>query len=152
MFVKRKQPRRPKHLSNDMVVHNSGDALWNYLFYDTKLDYYDSVAEEEESDWYDEGVKWIESELLDGEMYKVMDNDPVYAFTSCGRHANIKSQNWKRLNLQCHVIAGNMRGGAISITKLVRDAWGLDITYHSVPQEARDLISIRVAPKDMREE
>ena len=134
--------RKVRPLSNKAITHNSGDDLWNYLYYGVRLpnmDYDDLVAEEE-SDWFDEGIKWIQSELIDGEMYEVMDN-PTYIFTSIGRFANIKYQTFRRLTLQCHTIQGNRGCGVFSMTKEVRDRWGIDLVYDDLPKEAKDLIT-----------
>ena len=140
--------RKVKPLSNKAIAHNSGDDLWNYLYYGVKLpntDYEDSVVEEE-SDWYEEGLKWIESELIDGEMYAVMDN-PVYVYTSIGRFANIKYKSFRRLTLQCHSISGNRSGGAFSMTKEVRNRWGIELEYDKLPKESKDLITLSIRTK-----
>ena len=149
-LAKRRQVRKPKPLSNETIVHNSGEDLWNYLFYGTKLDFYDE-SQSDESDWYDEGIKWLEDELLDGEMYQIVEENPVYAYTSLGRFANIKYQAFRKLNLQCNSIAGNMTGGAFSMTKLVKQRWGIELNYETLHEEAKKHVHIRLMSKQMKE-
>jgi len=146
-LAKRRQV--PKPLSNETIVHNSGEDLWNYLFYGTKLENCDDTSSDV-SDWYDEGIRWILDELLDGEMYEVVEDNPVYVYTSLGRFANIKSKGWRHLNLQCHSIAGNMTGGAFSMTKLVKERWGIELKYDTLHKESKKWIKVRIEPKKKR--
>ena len=146
-------------LGNDAKLDNVKDAVDSGAMDDASasdvLTQLSKMSEESDvssdvSDWYDEGIQWILDELIDGEMYEIMEDNPVYAYTSLGRFANIKSKGWRTLNLQCHTIAGNMTGGAFSMTKIVKERWGIELNYDTLHKESKKWIRVRLEPKKKR--
>ena len=136
--------RKVKTLSNNAIVWNDGQDLWDYLFHGTKLKNFEEVVEE--SEWLEEGIEWLKSQLVEGEEYLLNDN-PVYFITSIGRFGNLKYQAFRKLTLQCHSISGNRSGGAFSMTKEVRDHWGIELTYDTLHPAAKDLVTISLRNK-----
>jgi len=129
-------------LTEFQLIHNSGADLWDYLFENQPLKY---LGDEEEynpdDEWYDDGISWLTSELLDGELFEVWEDNDTYAYTSMGRHANLKRQTFKALTLQGNSIAGNMTGGAFSMSKIVKARWDIQLEYTSLPWECRQYIA-----------
>ena len=124
-----------RELSNYSVIHNSGQDLWDYLFEGQKLKNFEEVKEDEE--WYDESIQWLTDELLDGEIFQVIEDDPGYAITSMGRLVNLKRKLFKSLVIECHSIQGNISGGAVSITRMVKEIWNIDLNYADLPYEVQ---------------
>lgn len=144
---------REIRLTEKEIIYNSGDELWNYMFYEIKLPYRQSEQEgdNELDDWYETGLEWISDELLDGEIFEVIEDNPTYAFTSMGRHANLKKKSFKALTLQGNSIAGNMTGGAFSMSKMVKDRWDIDLDYTTLPYECVKHIKTTNAAKHIKE-
>ena len=140
-------------LTEKEIIYNSGDELWNYMFYEIKLPYRQSEQEEDDEldDWYEAGLEWISEELLDGEIFEVLEDNPTYAFTSMGRHANLRKKSFKALTLQGNTIAGNMTGGAFSMSKLVKDKWNIDLDYTTLPYDVTKHIKTTNAAKHIKE-
>ena len=140
-------------LTEKEIIYNSGDELWNYMFYEIKLPYRQSEQEEDDEldDWYEAGLEWISEELLDGEIFEVLEDNPTYAFTSMGRHANLRKKSFKALTLQGNSIAGNMTGGAFSMSKLVKDKWNIDLDYTTLPYDVTKHIKTTNAAKHIKE-
>ena len=140
-------------LTEKEIIYNSGDELWNYMFYEIKLPYRQSEQEEDDEldDWYETGLEWISEELLDGEIFEVLEDNPTYAFTSMGRHANLRKKSFKALTLQGNSIAGNMTGGAFSMSKLVKDKWNIDLDYTTLPYDVTKHIKTTNAAKHIKE-
>lgn len=138
-----------KELSDYTIIHNSGQDLWDYLFEGQSLKNFEEV--EEDSPWFDEGIEWLMDELLDGEMYEHYEDNQMYVYTSMGRLGNIKRKAWKRVTLESNTIQGNVTGGAISVTKVVRNRWGIKLEYDKLPKEVTKNIHIN-RPKQERPE
>ena len=140
-------------LTEKEIIYNSGDELWNYMFYEIKLPYRQSEQEEDDEldDWYETGLEWISEELLDGEIFEVLEDNPTYAFTSMGRHANLRKKSFKALTLQGNSIAGNMTGGAFSMSKLVKDRWNITLDYTTLPYDVTKNIKTTNAAKHIKE-
>ena len=133
------------------LIHNSGEDLYFYMFEGTPLTWRERNVSEEDEKWFDEGIAWIESVLFEDEEYAVMEQHDMYAFTSYGRHINIKKKQFKKLNLQGNSIAGNVTGGAFSMTGLVRAEWGIELEYTDLPWECRKYIFGKNASVRLRE-
>jgi len=144
---------REIRLTEKELIYNNGDELWNYMFYEIKLPYRQSEQEGDADldDWYEEGIVWLSDELLDGEIFEVLEDNPTYAFTSMGRHANIKKKAFKALTLQGNSIAGNLAGGAFSMSKRVKERWNIDLDYTKLPYEVKQHIKTTNAAKHIKE-
>ena len=140
-------------LTHKELIYNSGDELWNYMYYDIKLPYRQSEQEEDDiiDDWYEDGLDWLSDELLDGEVFEVMEENSQYVLTSLGRHANIKKKSFKALTLQGNSIAGNLAGGAFSMSKRVKERWNIDLDYTKLPYEVKQHIKTTNAAKHIKE-
>ena len=53
--------------------------------------------------------------------------------------------------MQGNTIAGNINKGAISITKLVRETWNIELQYEDIPNDIRGSIMMTNAAKWLRE-
>jgi hypothetical protein len=129
--------REVKPLTDYAIIHNSGQDLWDYLFEGQRLKNFEAEEEEQDSEWYDEGIQWLTDELYRGEVFQILEDNPVYAITSMGRLANIKRKTFKALVMECHSIQGNITGGAVSVTKMVREIWNIDLKYDNLPAEVQ---------------
>ena len=143
-------------LSEKEIIYNSGGDLWDYMFENQKLpkiwvDIDDEEEDVKDMDWYDEGIQWLQDELLDGEIFEIFEDFDIYAFTSLGRHANLKKKNFKALTLQGNTIAGNITGGAFSMSKLVKEKWNINLDYTKLPYECTKHIKTTNASKALRE-
>lgn len=128
--------REIKPLTDYAIIHNSGQDLWDYLFEGQRLKNFEEVKEEEET-WYDEGIQWLTDELCKGEVFQVLEENETYAVTSMGRLANLKRKTFKALVMECHSIQGNITGGAVSVTKMVKEIWNIDLKYENLPVEVQ---------------
>jgi hypothetical protein len=144
---------REIRLTEKEIIYNSGDELWNYMFYEIKLPYrqYEEDEDADLDDWYEVGLEWLSDELLDGEIFEVLEDNPTYAFTSMGRHANLRKKSFKALTLQGNSIAGNMTGGAFSMSKLVKNKWNIDLDYTTLPYDVTKHIKTTNAAKHIKE-
>ena len=145
---------REIRLTEKELIHNDGGDIWNYMFYENARLPYRQKEQEEEidlDDWYESGLEWISEELLDGEIFEVLEDNPTYAFTSMGRHANLRKKSFKALTLQGNSIAGNMTGGAFSMSKLVKDKWNIDLHYTTLPYDVTKHIKTTNAAKHIKE-
>ena len=139
------------NLTQHQLIHNSGGDLWDYLFENQPLKYLgDDELDSDVADWYDEGISWLTAELLDGEIFQVFEENETFAFTSLGRHVNLKKQTFRALSLQGNSIAGNMNHGAFSMSKLVKETWNIDLDYRTLPYECTKNITISNASKGLR--
>ena len=126
------------HLTENQLNHNSGQDIWDYMFENQRLqNWHDEEPVEENDFWFNDAVDWLTEELLDGEVFECFKDDERYAYTSLGRHANLKRKTFKALQLQGNSICGNMKGGAISFTRLVKERWNIDIDYRTLPYECQ---------------
>lgn len=140
------------NLTHHQLVHNSGGDLWDYLFENQPLKHLGVKEEDDEKDeWYEQAIDWLTEQLFDGEVFEVMEEDDRYAYTSLGRHANLKKREFKALQLQGNSICGNMKGGAISFSKLVKNRWNIDLDYKTLPYEIQKDIRIGNAAKGIKE-
>ena len=145
---------REIRLTEKELIHNDGGDIWNYMFYENARLPYRQKEQEEEidlDDWYESGLEWLTDELLDGEIFEVLEDNPTYAFTSMGRHANLRKKSFKALTLQGNSIAGNMTGGAFSMSKLVKDKWNIDLDYTTLPYDVTKHIKTTNAAKHIKE-
>ena len=145
---------REIRLTEKELIHNDGGDIWNYMFYENARLPYRQKEQEEEidlDDWYESGLEWLTDELLDGEIFEVLEDNPTYAFTSMGRHANLRKKSFKALTLQGNTIAGNMTGGAFSMSKLVKDRWNITLVYTTLPYECTKYIKTTNAAKHIKE-
>ena len=124
-------------LNDKELIYNDGGDLWDYMFENQKLPktWVEEIEGDEDMDWYDEGILWLQDELLDGEIFDIFPDYDIYAFTSLGRHANLKKKNFKAMTLQGNTIAGNITGGAFSMSKLVKERWNIELDYKKLPYE-----------------
>lgn len=139
------------NLTPYQLTHNDGGDLWDYLFENQPLKHLgDDELDSDGPDWYDEGISWLTDELLNGEIFQVFEDADGFAFTSMGRHVNLKKQTFKALTLQGNSIAGNMSGGAFSMSKLVKSTWNIDLDYRTLPYECTQHITTRNASQGLR--
>lgn len=130
-----------RQLNEKELIHNHGSALWDYLFESQPLpNRFTDEESDGDADWFDDGISWLMDELLDGEVFEYFDDSDIFVFTSLGRHVNIKKKKYRALTLQGSSIAGNTNGGAFSMTKIVKDRWGIELDYKTLPYECRKLI------------
>jgi len=145
---------REIRLTEKELIHNDGGDIWNYMFYENARLPYRQKEQEEEidlDDWYESGLEWLTDELLDGEIFEVLEDNPTYAFTSMGRHANLRKKSFKALTLQGNTIAGNMTGGAFSMSKLVKHRWNITLDYTTLPYDVTKHIKTTNAAKHIKE-
>lgn len=135
-------------LNQKTLNHNSGGDLWDHFFYKTPLKYVYSDDDSNEGDsfqddpqWLVDGLEWLESELVDGEQWDYYENDDQYIYTSMGRVGNLKKQVWRKAQFQGSIITIVVKKGSISLDKLVKDKWGINIDYYSLPQEVKNTIN-----------
>lgn len=134
-------------LNQKTIIHNSGGDLWDHFFYKTPLKYVYSDDEVDDGSFYDDptwlvqGLKWLESELMDGEQWDYYQNDDSVVYTSMARVANLKKKLWRRTQFQGSIITAVVKQGALSIDKLVKQRWGITIDYYSLPQEVKNTIN-----------
>ena len=139
------------NLTPYQLTHNSGADLWDYLFENQPLKYIgDDDLDSDGPDWYDEGITWLTDELLDGEIFQVFEDADGFAFTSMGRHVNLKKKTYRKLTLQGNTIAGNMNHGAFSMSKLVKATWNIDLDYKTLPYECTQHITTSNASQGLR--
>lgn len=141
------------NLNDKEIIYNDGGDLWDYIFENQRLPktWKEVVEEDKDLDWYDEGIEWLQDELLDGEVFEMFEDFDIYAYTSLGRHANLKKKNFKALTLQGKTIAGNITGGAFSMSKLVKERWNIELDYTKLPYECTKHIKTTNASKALRE-
>ena len=141
-----------RELNERELIHNHGSDIWDYLFESQRLPniYKDEEIGEDGVHWFDEGVDWLMGELLDGEVFDYFEESDTFAFTSMGRHINLKKKAFKALTLQGNSIAGNSNGGAFSMSKLVEDRWGIRLDYKTLPYECTRYITTRNASIALR--
>ena len=140
------------NLTRTQLVHNSGQDIWDYMFENQPLKYKGNDEDnEEETAFYDESIDWLVENLLDGEVFEIFKDDTNYAFTSLGRHVNLKKRAFKKLALQGNAICGNIKKGAVSLTKLVKETWDIDLDYKKLPYECHKNIRIANGSKPLKE-
>lgn len=141
------------NLTEYQLIHNSGNDLWEYLFESQPLKHLigDEVDLDQKEDWYDAGLEWLSEELLQDEKWAFIEDNDKIIYTSYGRLANIERQRFKGTSMQGNTIAGNINKGAISVTKLVRLTWNIELLYEEIPNEIRGNISMTNAAKWLRE-
>lgn len=142
-------------LTSKQVIHNSGGDLWDFIFEGQTLPKMhfdeDEFTLDNTPDWYDNGIDWITEWLQDDEKWEFIKDSDKIIYTSLGRLANIKTQKFKGTSLQGNTIAGNINAGAISLTKLVRESWDIELTYEGIPKDIRCDINMANAAKWIRE-
>ena len=140
------------NLTHKHLVHNSGEDLWDYMFENQPLKYLGLEDEaDENAEWYQDSIDWMTEQLLDGEVFATFTQDERYAYTSLGRHINLKKKRFNALMLQGWTIAGNMQQGAFSMTKLVKSKWDIDLDYRTLPEEVRKPIVTSNASKFIKQ-
>ena len=132
-----------KELTYEMSLNNSGQDIWDYLFENQPLlrvSY--SLLENEE--WYQEGIDWINGELLDGEVWEPLENErtEVYILTNYGRFANIKRKSFNGIVNNCNSFQGNMSGGAFSVSKVMMEIFNIKLTLSTMHPEAKKHVTI----------
>lgn len=141
------------NLTEYQLIHNDGSDLWDYLFESQPLKHL--VGEEsdidQKQDWYDEGLEWLSEELLQDEKWEFIEDNDKIIYTSFGRLANIERKRFKGTSMQGNTIAGNINKGAISVTKLVRQTWNIELLYEDIPNDIRGNIGMTNAAKWLRE-
>ena len=142
-------------LNEKELIHNNGSDIWDYMFESQPLPRtfkaIDDMESENGMDWYDEGIEWLTDELLDGEVFEIFEESATFAYTSMGRHANIKKKKWRKLSMQGNSLAGNMSGGAFSLSKLIKERWNIDIDYRTLPYEVTQHIVTNNASQALRQ-
>lgn len=134
-------------LTTKALIHNSGLDLWNHFYYNTPINHmYDEEGDSSMNDelaWFTEGMDWMKSELLDNEKWAYYDGDDKIIFTSYGRVGNIKKKQWRIIQYQGSVLTTVVKQGGISVSKIVRNEWGIDIDYDTLPDEVKKTINAR---------
>ena len=138
-------------LTSKHIIHNSGADLWDYIFENQPLSKMqfdeDEFTLENTPNWYDDGIDWISEWLGDDEKWSFIENSDKIIYTSYGRLANIERKKFKGTSMQGNTVAGNINKGAISVTKLVRQSWGIQLTYEDIPHDIRGSINLTNAAK-----
>jgi hypothetical protein len=145
---------RELNLNDKEIIYNNGADLWDYMFENQRLPKVwveTNDNQTEDDDWYDEGLLWLQDELLDGEIFSVFEDYEIYAYTSLGRHANLKKKNFKAMTLQGNTIAGNITGGAFSMSRMVKEKWNITLDYTKLPYECTKHIKTTNASKHLKE-
>ena len=141
------------NLTEYQLIHNDGSDLWEYLFENQPLKHL--IGEEDDidqkEDWYDAGLEWLSEQLLQDEKWAFIEDNDKIIYTSYGRLANIERQRFKGTSMQGNTIAGNINKGAISVTKLVRLTWNIELKYEDIPNDIRGNIGMTNAAKWLRE-
>lgn len=142
-------------LTSKQIIHNSGADLWDFIFEAQPLSNMhfddDELTLDNTPDWYDNGIEWVSEWLLDDEKWNFIKDQDKIIYTSFGRLANIERKRFKGTSMQGNTIAGNINSGAISLTKLVRETWGIELTYEGIPRDVRADINMSNAAKWIRE-
>jgi len=141
------------NLTEYQLIHNDGSDLWDYLFEDQPLKHLigDEGDIDQKEDWYDVGLEWLSEQLLQDEKWSFIEDSDKIIYTSYGRLVNIERQRFKGTSMQGNTIAGNVNKGAISLTKLVRETWNIELQYEDIPNDIRGNISMTNAAKWLRE-
>ena len=141
------------NLTDYQLVHNSGQELWDYLFENQPLQHLYGEEEDmdQQPDWYDAGLEWISEWVLTDEKWSFVEDSDKIIFTSYGRLANIERKKFKGTSMQGNTIAGNLNKGAISLTKLVRETWDIELKYENIPSDIRGSIVMSNAAKWLKE-
>jgi len=141
------------NLTEFQLIHNDGADLWDYLFEDQPLKHLigDEMDIDQKEDWYDEGLEWISEWILPNEKWSFIEYSDKIIYTSYGRLANIERKRFKGTSMQGNTIAGNVSKGAISITKLVRETWNIELQYEDIPSDIRGSIMMTNAAKWLKE-
>jgi hypothetical protein len=132
--------KKVKSLNNYSLIHNSGLELWEYLFEGQKLKNFEEC--EDDAEWFEEGKEWMKQQLLQGEIFEIYEENNVYAYTNYGRVANIKRKSFKKITKQSHTFQVNFSGGAISLTKMIKEAFGIILNMDDMPEEIRHLVHV----------
>lgn len=128
-----------RRLSDYSLINNSGLDLWDYLFEGQRLKKFE---ESEDLSWYDDGIDWLTTQLLPGELFKIYEENPVYAYTNLGRVSNIKRKTFKKITKQSSTFQVNFSGGAVSLTKMIKHGFGIILTLDNMPDEVKSLVNI----------
>ena len=141
------------NLTEFQLIHNDGSDLWDYLFEDQPLKhlYGEEPDPDQKEDWYDEGLEWISEWILPDEKWAFIEDNDKIIYTSLGRLANIERKRFKGTSMQGNTIAGNINKGAISITKLVRETWDIELLYEDIPSDIRCDIGMTNAAKWLKD-
>jgi hypothetical protein len=141
------------NLTDYQLVHNSGQDLWDYLFENQPLQHLYGEEEDmdQQPDWYDAGLEWISEWILTDEKWSFVEDSDKIIYTSYGRLANIERKKFKGTSMQGNTIAGNINKGAISLTKLVRETWNIELQYEDIPSSIRGSIMMTNAAKWLKE-
>lgn len=123
-------------LPQKVIIHNSGQDLWDFMFEHGQLKYYEVDEEKPESNWFDEGMDWFKSSLLENEQWDFFETEG-YVYTSFCRVANIKAKRWLKLQLQASSFLSVVDKKNYTMNKVVREKWGLDWRYDTLPEEAK---------------
>ena len=145
---------RGLNLTNNQRIHNSGEDLWNYMFHGQPLknvDFEDEDPESDGNDVIDDGIEWLEKQLLEGEEYAQLPDHSHYAITTYARFANLKKKTWKARTIQGETISASHSYGAISLSKFIREFWDIEIIYDDLPKESKEGMSAGNASKRLAE-
>lgn len=131
-------------LTQHQLIHNSGQDLWDYFFNSVPLKFVKEEGGEDvltdEPKWMVEGLEWLHSELLDGEKFEYYENE-IFVYTIFGRIGNLKKKQWKKTQMQgAHITTAVDRVG-ISVSRIVKEKWGVQLDYYSLPKEVKDTIN-----------
>lgn len=130
-----------QQLSQKTLNSNSGQDLYDYFFNNGKLKYVFTKEKDNtytNFNWEDEGIDWLEEQLLDGEEWDFFDSERKFIYTSLYRVANIKKKLWRRTQYQGHMVTVVLDYKGISVHRLVKKRWGIQMDYDSLPQLIKD--------------
>jgi hypothetical protein len=141
-----------KHLTQNMIVHNSGSDLWDYLFENQKLrGRYEEDGTEDEAEFIMNSEIWMAENLLEGEEFVWFTRDDCnqdVIITNYSRVINMKKKEFRR----CQYYSTNTMQCCIHDKQVNIFKWGNDnglnmIPYSLLPDESKQHITIYVGKK-----
>ena len=130
-----------ERLSQKTINNNSGQDLYDYFFNGIKLKYVyadDQREIDSDVDWEEAGMDWLQEELLDGEEFEFFDGHNSFIYTSLYRVANIKKRLWRKTQYQGQMVTVVLQHKGLSVHRLVKKRWGIEMDYDSLPQIVKD--------------
>ena len=130
-----------EQLSQKTINNNSGQDLYDYFFNGIPLKI---VFKKDKEDfrrdfaWEEDGIEWLEEQLLEGEEWDFYDAERKFVYTSFYRVANIKKKLWRRTQYQGQMVTVILDYKGLSVHRLVYKKWGIQMDYDSLPQIIKD--------------
>lgn len=141
-----------KHLTQRMIVHNSGQDLWDYLFENQKLRNYEVDSEKSEEDFIMESEMWMAENLLEGEdfaWYIAEDGTQNTIITNYCRIINMKKREFRRCQYYSkNTIQTSINEKVVNIVKWIKENMGDVVEYEYLPDESKQHITLYLSKKN----